>query len=388
MSQGPSTPIEQSPPTAPQGHPTLTFRGGGWIIAVTLAACVAIVLWAFASVIFGSRPVGDGADPRSYGFDLAPSDLEGGMLVASGNPRDFLVALDEPRVAAGRDILEINRQERGKYLVTTDRVIGVEIGGVARAYPLRLLNAHEVCNDVLADVPIAVTYSPLCDSAVVFDRRVPGAGAAGPRVLRFGVSGLLLDSNLLMYDRDEGAGGDAPGRPRSLWSQLLGRAVAGPDAVGDDGRPLRLESIPAVQVVPWAMWLERRPDTTVALRDPDSARRIKEIDYGRYWAAGDLLYPVSRAPDAQSLASRGLGLMSPAVAVTIGGATRVFALPEIAGAVPAEVEQPPPWTTEFAGRTITFTLSRDRRSAWVDAGDALLVHGRWFALSRFDGGAP
>lgn len=358
------------------------------MIALTLVVCLAIVLWAFASVIFGSRPVGDGADPGSYGFDLAPADLGGGILAASGNPRDFLPPLDDPRTAAGRDILEINRAERGKYLVTADRVIGVEIDGVARAYPLRLLNAHEVCNDVLAGVPIAVTYSPLCDSAVVFDRRVAVPGTTAPRVLRLGVSGLLLDSNLLLYDRDEPRGADGGARPRSLWSQLFGRAVTGPDAVADGGAPLRLTMLPAVQVVPWSMWLERRPDTTVALRDPDSARRIKEIDYGRYWAAGDLLYPVSRVPDAQSLARRGLGLMSPAVAVTIGGATRVFALPEIASAVPADVEQPPPWTTEFAGRTITFTLARDRRSAWVDAGDAILVHGRWFALSRFDGGGP
>jgi len=372
----------------------LSLRTGGWVIVAMLLVCASIIIWAFAGVLAGSRPVGGGGDPAAYGFDLDGSDLGGRVLVASGNHRDFLPPLDQPRTAPGREVLEINRAERGKYLVTTDRVIGVEIEGVARAYPLRLLNAHEVCNDELAGVPIAVTYSPLCDSVLVFDRRVTLPDGA-ERTLSFGVSGLLLDSNLLLYDRDEPAtpAGGATSLPRSLWSQLLGRAITGPDARANGGAPLVLRPIRGVQVVPWAMWLERRPETTVALKDDASAMRIKRIDYGRYWASGELMYPVGRLPDAAELQRRGLTLMSPAVAVTLRGpdgpSTALLALPEIARDVSGQ--GPATWSTDVGGQPIRLTFSGDRRSAWVDAGDALLVHGRWFALwerADHDGARP
>jgi hypothetical protein len=363
--------------------PMLSFRSGGWLLVAMLLLCTAIIAWAFAGVLSGSHPVGDGGDPATYGFDLERGDSDGRILVASGNPRDFLAPLDHPRIAAGRDIVEINRAERGKYLVSTDRVIGVELGGVSRAYPLRLLNAHEVCNDELAGVPIAVTYSPLCDSVLVFDRRVRLPDGV-TRTLKFGVSGLLLDSNLLLYDRDEQAVGAAGSSlsPRSLWSQLLGRAITGPDSRAAGGLPLELRPISGVQLVPWVMWLERRPETTVALRDDASARRVKRIDYGRYWASGELRYPVGRPPDPSLLAQRGLTVMSPAVAVSVrtegGSVTELFALPEISGSLPQE--GPASWATEIGGLPVRLTFSADRRSAWVDASDALLVHGRWFAL--------
>ena len=107
----------------------------------------------------------------------------------------------------------------GRFLVPGDLVIGLSLHGEARAYPLEILALHEVCNDTLGGEPILVTYQPLCDSAVVFERRVDG------HTREFGVSGLLYNSNLLMYDRH-------PEQPQdeSLWSQLQFRALAGPAA--------------------------------------------------------------------------------------------------------------------------------------------------------------
>lgn len=347
--------------------------------------CLGIVGWAFIGVLAGSPPMGDGGDPATYGFDLDGVDLDGRVLVASGNPRDFLQPLDMPRVAPGRDIPEINRAERGKYLVSADRVIGVEIEGQARAYPLRLMNAHEVCNDELAGVPIAVTYSPLCDSVVVFDRRIALPGGK-VRTVRLGVSGLLLDSNLLMYDRDERGpddglqASDSGAGQRSLWSQLLARAVTGPDAASAEGAPLRLRALPGVQLVPWSVWLERRPETSVALRDAASALRIKRIDYGRYWANGEPLFPIGCGPDPADLARRGLNLMSRAVRIERGESSAVLVFDEIAGQFPGG--QDAVWFGDgpLAEHPVRLTLSGDRSWAWIDGGDAVVVHGRVFAL--------
>jgi hypothetical protein len=170
--------------------------------------------------------VGGGNDPAAYGFDLANLAPEARTtLVGSGNPRDFLTAYDMPATIPGTEMVRFNGERRSKYVVTADRVAGVVVNGAARAYPLAVLNGHEVVNDVLGGVPIAVTFSPLTDSVVVFDRRVGGE----ERLFR--VSGLLWNSNLVMYDVPADPARRA-GAVASLWSQLGMRAIAGPAAAG------------------------------------------------------------------------------------------------------------------------------------------------------------
>lgn len=320
-----------APTPAPADPPTrLTFASGGWVVALSLVLCGVVLTWAMLGVIFGERPLGDGESPATYGFDLSTLRLGDAALVASGQPRDFLDALDDPLTIPGEDVLEVNRRERGKFLVSADPVIGVTIAGESRAYPLRVMNAHEVCNDTLGGVPIAVTYSPLTDSVVVFDRRldtVPsdddsGTAGAPHRVVRFGVSGLLLDSNTLFHDRDEfaerdissetdeaGAVGVPDDQGGSLWSQLAMRAVSGPDASA--GR--RLRPIAGVQLTTWSDWFERHPETTVVLRDPRAARRYKEFDYRRYYNAGRPLFPVQPPVDEAQLRNDGVEVMTPTI---------------------------------------------------------------------------
>jgi len=167
------------------GFPTLTVRGGGWVILAGLVLVCAFLGWALSGIFVGDRPVGSGNDPAAYGFVLEPLRAERGWLVGSGSPRDFLPSLDAPTVMRGSEMLRWNDEHRTKYLVSTDRVAGIVVGGEARAYSLAVLNAHEVVNDTLGGVPIAVSYSPLTDSLVVFDRRVDGAERT------FHVSGIL-----------------------------------------------------------------------------------------------------------------------------------------------------------------------------------------------------
>lgn len=101
--------------------------------------------------------------------------------------------------------------EMATYLKEDDRVLAVEISGVAKAYPIRILDWYEIVNDSIGNQRIVVTYCPLCDTGVVF------ASNVGASALVFGVSGLLYNSDVLVYDRNT----------ESLRSQLMGQAISG-----------------------------------------------------------------------------------------------------------------------------------------------------------------
>lgn len=292
----------------PRGPRRMGFREGGWVVLLAALLATGVMAWALWGVFTGRSTRGDGHTVESYGFDLDGLRTDGGSLVASGQPRDFLQPLDEPGVMPGHEMLAYNAARRGKYVVSGDRVVGVVVDGVARAYPVRLLNAHEVINDTVAGVPIAVTFSPLCDAAVAFDRRVAG------RTLVLGVSGLLLDNNLVMYDRGE--------RP-SLWSQLGAAAIAGPMA----GTPLRM--LPEVQVCTWKHWLAAHPRTEVVLPGPDDDRRMKGLSYSRY-----LLSPRLEFPAARWTGATGLEAKTPVVVLRHGDASVELLLRDAAAGMP------------------------------------------------------
>ena len=133
--------------------------------------------------------------------------------------------------------------EADRWLRPDDLVLGLALEGVTKAYPLKILNWHEIVNDVFGKTPVVVTYCPLCNSGVAFRREVDG------KTLEFGVSGRLYKSDLVMYDRATG----------TFWSQLEGRAIVGPLA----GRTL--ERLP-LDVLPWRAWRELHPDTLVLAR--------------------------------------------------------------------------------------------------------------------------
>ena len=232
-----------------------------------------MLTWGLITVIHGPSTIGDGMDPTTYGFDLTNLTIAPEALQGSGRPRDFLVAYDSPGVMVGGGAADRNAARSRswqKEVVSSDRVIGVTINGEHRAYPLFIMNAHEVVLDEVGGVPIVVTYSPLLDAVGVYDRRIDGA------TLEFGVSGLLADSNLLFYDR-----GETP----SLFRQLDGTAISGPHV----GTSLR--RIPGVAIDRWRSWLEAHPETTVILRDPQSLGRYKRISYERYFDGEKWIIP-------------------------------------------------------------------------------------------------
>jgi hypothetical protein len=290
-----------TPQAAAAGSATLTFRGGGWVIALAAVLVVLLMGWSLLPVLLGHRPIGDGRSVESYGFDLSTLTVDRATLVGSGNPRGFLPSLDEPKHLRGSEMLVYNSQNRPKFVVPTDRVIGIVIDGKAHAWPLSLMNAHEVVNDTVAGRSVLATYSPLCDTAMVFDRTVAGS------VRQFEVSGLLYDSNLAFSEKLAPA---APAAP-SLFSQLEARAIAGP--LAKDG--VTLSPLPDVCITTWADWLARHPTTTVTLRDPTMIRRMKEISYAHYFLSRELQAPAAPLPGDDDLARNGLRLKSPMIAV-------------------------------------------------------------------------
>ena len=385
---------------SPAIRPSLTFRSGGWVIALAGVLVLLILVWAFAGILMGHRPKGDGQSVDTYGFDLSNLRTNGGAFVASGNPRDFFQSLDQPQVLPGHEMLAYNAKLRSKYVVTADRVIGVEINGKSRAYPLNVMNVHEVVNDELAGVPIAVTFSPLCDSVIVFDRRVNG------KPLQFGVSGLVLDSNLVMYDKQADVVANTSldsqnGKPAtqvsmnadqsplvsaapasSLWSQMAGMAIAGPAV------DTTLAQIPNVNVCTWKHWLATHPTTEVILPDAQDEKRMKKISYSRYLLSSRLEFPIGRKATTNTLTNPSLDNMPatmpdkmPVIAITAGGETRVITLREA-----ADRGADAPWNFVVGGVPIVVVSQKDPASVLVGSSDATPIQVTpclWFVWQAF-----
>ncbi|MDA0802300.1 MAG: DUF3179 domain-containing (seleno)protein [Planctomycetota bacterium] len=247
--------------------PLLDWRGGGWVLAASGVVVLALLGWAFSGVFLGTPRVGDGRHPESYGFDLDLSPSLAPHLAASGNPRDFLRPLDGPELLRASEVPAYNESHRMRAVVPSDQVVGIVLGSEARAWPVPLLNVHELVHDTVGGIPVCVTWSPLTRSAVILDRRIDG------RERHFALSGLLLAGNLLFYDTTE-----VPSR--SLWSQLAFGPVSGPaQAAGE-----RFDPLPGVALCSWESWSATHPESTVALAPNSDKKMIKDTSYARWYA--------------------------------------------------------------------------------------------------------
>jgi hypothetical protein len=280
------------------------FRSGWWVLVAAGVVAILVTITVLRATL---RPtVEDSGNPIS----MEPCLVEPDRLIQA-MARDGLEALDMPATLTPDEVSFRNENERGKLLVSADRVVGVVVGGEARAYPLRLLRWHEAVNDRLAGRPVAVTYSPLSGAVAVWDRTIEG------RVLDLAVSGRIYNSNTLLYDRR------TDGQPSGLWHQLTGESITGPDA----GR--RLTPLPA-SLATWAEWQQRYPATTVMAPDPDSKRLYKRDPYHSYRGSDVLRFPVSPLPPEGALGAKDLMAI-----VTAGGSDHAFALLDLAESVGA-----------------------------------------------------
>jgi len=165
----------------------------------------------FVAVIFlglGALPSSAFSDPdrwKNMGWgqtDFSKSSIDLKEILSGGPPKDGIPSIDKPEFTNLADVKDINAKEP---------VITVSINGDARAYPIRVMIWHEIVNDTVGGTPVTVTFCPLCNSSVVFDRRV------GDKLLDFGTTGLLRKSNLVMYDR----------QTESWWQQFTGKSIVG-----------------------------------------------------------------------------------------------------------------------------------------------------------------
>ena len=220
--------------------------------------------------------VATGVVAADNAFDLRESLIPADEIHAGGPPRDGIPALTDP---------EFVLAAQADYLAPDDRVLGLKLDGEARAYPIAILNWHEIVNDRIGGRAVAVTYCPLCGTGIAFDALHEG------RRLDFGVSGLLYNSDVLLYDR----------QTESLWSQIKKQAVTGPMK----GR--RLSALPMTDTT-WRAWREAHPKTLVLSTDTGHSRDYSRNPYGGYARERGLYFPVSASSKRYHPKERVLGL--------------------------------------------------------------------------------
>lgn len=181
--------------------------------------------------------------------------IEYDEILSGGPPRDGIPSIDDPQFTTAVSASE--------WLADNEPVIALEINGDARAYPLQILTWHEIVNDTVGGEPVVVTFCPLCNSALVFDRRV------GDQTFAFGTSGLLRNSDLIMYDRTT----------ETLWQQFTGQGIVG-DLAGE-----QLTFLPAA-IVSFADFQEMHPEGQILSRETGHNRNYGTNPYAGYDTIG------------------------------------------------------------------------------------------------------
>jgi hypothetical protein len=286
-----------------------------------------------------------------------------------GVPRGGIPELNDPAILPAAE---------ATFMTEDEVVFGVTVGGAARAYPLRVLGHHELANDVLGGRPIAFAYCSLCRAGIAFDRRVGG------RTVAFETSGLLLESNKVMVDRDT----------ETLWRHLTGEAVAGPLA----GEALTM--LP-VETTTWAEWRREHPDTDVLDLPPQEivsnegfGTRTYSYEpgaaYSNYYGSQDIWFPVLSTPDVLPLKERVATLDHAGAALAVAvdeleeplvlavADGHVLVVPTDAGARFYDAGDPAQVPSDAEGRVDAGVV--------VDAGDAWAVLADGRHLQRLAGG--
>ncbi len=282
----------------------------------------------------------------AFAVTLNGFDIEDDALVpvdeihAGGPPRDGIPAITRPRFVSADGATRLKADEW---------VLGISWNGVTKAYPVAIMNYHEIVNDRFGDKPVVVTFCPLCGSGIAYSALVDG------REMSFGVSGLLYNSDVLLYDR----------QTDSLWSQMLSQAVSGPM------KGSRLEMLPLTQTR-WAAWRADHPDTLVLSRDTGFTRDYDRDPYSGYQDSRGVWFPVKTKDPRYHPKERVVG-------VELGGRFKAYPISEL-NRTRGEIED------RFAGRTLTIRYDAAGNSARIlaeDGSEIPSVTSFWFAWYAF-----
>jgi Protein of unknown function (DUF3179) len=196
------------------------------------------------------EPAPPPSDAAQWKTDFSKTLVPLAEFESGGPPKDGIPAIDDPQFTPADEV---------DWLDEREPVILVEVGGETRGYPLQILTWHEIVNDEIGGTPVAVTFCPLCNTAIVFARRLDG------QVLDFGTTGKLRDSDLVMYDR----------RTESWWQQFSGEALVG-ELAGQE-----LEQLPA-RMTSWSEFRDEHPSALVLDRRTGFVREYGTNPYAGY----------------------------------------------------------------------------------------------------------
>jgi len=276
----------------------------------------------------------------TFGFDrhstksISLSDLNQGC-----QRRDCIPSIDDPKYVSVAEATHVDDD---------DVVLALSLKGYHRAWPARILDQHEIVNDLIAGMPIAITWCPLCGSAVGVIREIDG------QVTEFGVSGLLYNSDLVFYDR----------KTETLWDQIEAKGIVGP-LTGTE-----LELVP-ITMTRWGKWKTAHPDTLVLSADTGFAFDYSRDAYGNYRDQKRLMFPVANTSSAIHPKSVVFGF-------DFGGQQIAF--------TESLLEQSAPVEREIGGQSFDISLADDGevKMANRESGEEYFpVRSYWFAWYTF-----
>lgn len=214
-------------------------------------------------VVLFSLTYSDAFSQTKNNFNLNSSLIPIDEILSGGPPKDGIPSIDSPL------FFDINSAQ--KNLPLDSKAIIVEYQNEIKAYPLPILNWHEIVNDTIGDKKITITYCPLCGTGVVFERTLD------KKNFDFGVSGLLYQSDVLLYDR----------QTNSLWSQLMRQAVTG------EMKGKKLVLYPS-KLLPLFDYLKKNPSTKILSTKTGHVRDYNKSPYGNYSSSDSLYFPVKK----------------------------------------------------------------------------------------------
>lgn len=277
---------------------------------------------------------------QAFDFQMNPATIPLGKIQPGGPSKDEIPSLDNPTFVSA---------DAATFLKSSDRIIGVSIGKEAKAYPLKILNWHEIINDQIDNKRIVVTYCPLCGTGMVFDAQVDR------KEIQFGVSGLLYNSDILMFDR----------QTNSLWSQLKMEGVTGPMA----GKKLILmDSV----LTTWGDWKARNPNSKVLSIKTGHHRDYDFDPYEGYDKSETLNFPVDPLDSSRHPKDLIYGIF-------INGQPRAYPFKELA-------KRSADLTEKWGEKEISISYDSTHQNVRITDSNKIIIPGitsYWFAWKAF-----
>lgn len=278
--------------------------------------------------------------PILSGFDFSKHAIPPSEILSGGPPKDGIPAILKPKFIPA---------DKAGFMRDKDRVLVLLHNREAKAYPIKIMNWHEIVNDTVGGKRVFVTYCPLCGTGMAFDSTIDG------KVYTFGVSGLLYKSDVLMYDHQS----------ESLWSQILQEAVTG-ELTGT-----HLTLLPLVHTT-WGAWKKEQPGTLVLSTDTGYRRNYTRDPYASYEKTDRLMFPVGKLDQRYPPKTWVIGIQR-------NGITRAYPFIELA-------DSPRTFTDKIGSEDIQISYEAATRTSRIrnqDGDELQTVVAYWFAWTAF-----